>query len=573
MKLPISQQFKHYACLPFRNLTTSQRVLQYMRLGTSLLTVIFVVVLLLFNKDPKSAYVARINCSHIDVAYGLYNSLGSSISDSTMKLELNVGYLPLAASLTESEISILSEYTQNQVMDAPQGILLGVSSWCTVDYRIADSMKHEDNLTTTCFDYGSTSMFDYRSLLSENGLTIILAYAYDSDYKDDGAYQRTVANRTKKFYVLEMVVLVQVFLQSFVFISTLVVYANRGSAKALTRIPTLFLNIVAVTSMAAGISMIAAFAVVFQEINATRKEVSHGIASFGINMKSGKTFFTVAWLALAFSCLSMISWIFPLWCSNPPEDDDYSDDEMYTSHHDISSLSDRDQFVVRPYQVTRQTKKKRMRKTHSRLFDDVPEHDYTDHDYTDHDYTDHDYTDHDYTDHGYTDHDYTDHDHLEHNVLLQGENDKNNGNGRQSRPIELSSREHSESELLKLGEKMAKKLSTRQVSRRKQILEILPEREETRNLLYSDRTFANHLYPQELPKNGDMTRAGSLSSQVRKLSDPVLRTRNLVAADYHTRKQPNSLNPFRESMSDGVSILDEQEMDYLDNTNVINKIK
>lgn len=566
MKRLIPQQIKHYACLPFRNLTTSQRVLQYLRLGTSLLTVIFVVVLLLFNNDPMSAYVARINCSHIDVAYGLYNSLGSSISDSTMNLELNVGYLPLAASLTDSEISILSEYTQNQVMNAPQGILLGVSSWCTVDYKNTDSFQHQDNLTTTCFDYGSISMFDYRALLSDNGLTIILAYAYKSDYKDDDAYERTVANRAKQFYVLEMIVLVQVFLQSFVFISTLVVYANRGSAKALTSVPPLFLNIVAVTSMAAGISMIAAFAVVFQEINATMKEISHGISSFGINMKSGKTFFTVAWLALAFSCLSMISWILPLWCSNPPEEDDYSDDEMYSSHHDISSLSDRDQFVVRPYQVTRQTKKKRMRKTHSRLFDDDPEHDYTSHDYTDHDYTEHDYTD----------HDYADHDHLEQDVLkdvfLEGENDKD-GDGSQSRPIELSSREHSESELRKLGEKMARKLSTRQVSRRKQILEILPEREETRNLLYSDRTFANHLYPQELPKSGDVTRAGSLSSQVRKLSDPVLRTRNLVAADHHTRKQSNSLNPFRESMSDGVSLLDEQEMEYLDNTNVINKIK
>lgn len=543
MNNSVPRQIKYYVCLPFRNLTTAQRIIQYLRLGTSLLTVIFVVVLLLFSDDPTTAYVARINCSHIDVAYGLYNSLRNSISATTLSLDMNIDYLPLDSGLTDSEISILTLYTQNMVSDAPQGLLLGVSSWCSINYLTyyeeSLSKLHHDNFTTTCFAYTSANMFDYRSLLTNNGLTIILAYAYGSDY-DDVAYQKTVAARSKKFNILKIVAIVQLFLQSTVFIATLVVYSSRGPAKDLSRVPSLLLNAVAITSMAAGISMIAAFAVVFQDISATMREVSNGIATFGISMKTGKTFFTVAWLALAFSCLSMISWILPLWCSNPPDEDYFSDDEIYTTHHDTSTLSDRDQFVVRPYQVSRQTNKKKMRKSQSRLFDDVPDHDQE--------------------------------------VLLEGESYKEEDTEIQEAQFKLISREHSESELRKLGERMARKLSTRHVSRRKQILEILPEKEDTKNLLYSDTTFANHLYPLELPKvqNGNVTRSGSLSTQVRMLSDPVLRTRNLVDSDHYNttaRKLPNSSNPFRDSlMNDSVSLLDEQEMDYLDNTNVIIKL-
>ncbi|SGZ53064.1 CIC11C00000000082 [Sungouiella intermedia] len=550
MNNQLFRQIKHYGCLPFRNLTTSQRVLQYLRLGTSLLTVIFVVILLQVNNQSTKAYVAKINCAHIDVAYGLYNSLRNSISDSYADADYSNGYLPSDLSLTVSEISILTEYTQQKVSDAPQSILLGVSSWCKVDYKTKyqnapHTNHHEANFTTTCFGYEGSSLFDYRWLLSNNGLTIILAYAYESDYDDDTSYVKRVVSRTQKFRILKIVTIVQLVLQLLVFISTLVVYGNRGTEKDLSRIPSLFLNLVALTSMAAGVSMIAAFSLVFQEINGTMKEISSGMASFGINMRTGKTFFTAAWLALAFSCLSMISWIGPLWCSNPPEENYLHEDEMYANHHDISTLSDQDEhFVARPYQVSRQTRKKNLRRVHSRLFDDVPDHDDSDHE-------------------GLLDKEDPDYESYRDEVTPQ--------------VLELSSRVHSEWELRKLGEKMARKLSTRQLNRRKKVLDILPEKEETKNLLYSDLAFSNHQYPQELPKlsTGDLSKTQSLSKQVRKISDPVLRTRNLLEMDRNDpiRKLPSSTNPFRDSInSEGASFLDEQEMNYLDNTNFINRI-
>lgn len=509
----------------------------------------------MLKNDPRKAYIARINCSHLDVAYGLYNSLRTSIADTTSSLGDTI--LPIDLSLTDSEISILTKYTQNQVSNAPQYLLLGATGWCKINYQTdfyssRTAVKSPVNVTTTCEDYHEMNMFDYRTILSDNDLTIILAYAYESNYADDKVYNSRVEFRNKKFNILKIVAIIQIVTQAIMLVVTLLVYSHRGSAKDLSRIPTITLNFVAVLSMVAGISMISSCAIITQEVIATQKEIRDGLSSFGINMVTGKLYFTLVWLAFSFSCLCMLSWIVPLWCSNPPEDDYMSDEELYTSHRNTSAFSDgAEQFVARPYQESRQSKRTKLIKTKSRLFDDVHEEVYSDNE----------------------------------NPLTgkirQGEDDGYKGIATVSTK-ELSSREHSESELRKLGEKMSRKLSVRQINRsRRQRLEILPEKEETKHLLYGGIPFSNHQYPQQLPKlhgNGDLYKSAFMSQQTRNLSDPVLKTRSLLEGERTNARASNTLhplNPFRDDeglRDDELSVLDEQEMDYLDNTNFINKL-
>lgn len=504
---------------------------------------------------PETAYIARINCSHLDVAYGLYDSLRSSIADTSYSMDHD-DVLPIDLSLTDSEISILTEYTQSQVANAPQYILLGVTEWCRVNYQtdyMADDYNYHNNLTATCQDYEGFNLFDYRTLLSDNDLTIILAYAYESNYEDDKSYYKSVKGSGKRFRIVKVINIVTVVLQAITVVATLVVYGNRGPAKDLSRIPLVTLNFVAVVTMAAAVCMTAASAITTQEIIQTQKEIREGMDSFGINLVMGKIFFTLMWAGFSFSCLCMFSWIVPLWCSNPSEDFSY-DDEEYTNHHDTTALLDRDEhFVPRPYQMTRQTNKKRLKATSSRLFDeeDVNEEERSDHE-----------------------------------SLLATISEREDSEGDEElRPrsmSELTQTEHTESELRKLGEKMSRKLSTRRLHRPpRQRLDILPEKEETKHLLYSDNPFANHQYPQELPRMQDgerRQRSTSLSQQTRTLSDPVLRTRLRLDSDRindFLRKPLPAGNPLGDGMSitdDSASVLDEQEMDYLDHTQFINRI-
>lgn len=512
-------------------------------------------LMFILQVDPKAAYIARINCSHLDVAYGLYNSLKSSISDSTYSMDHDE-VLPIDLSLTDSEISILTKYTQSQVSNAPQYILLGVTEWCRVtfptDYYAAN-INYRRNLTATCQEYHGLNLFDYRTLLSNNDLTIILAYAYESSYEDDKSYYRTVKDRGKKFHIVKIISIVQIVLQTISFVATLIAYGNRGPAKDLSRIPLLTLNMIAIVTMTAGVCMIATCSITTLEITRTQKEVREGMSSFGINLVMGKVFFALLWSAFAFSCLCMFSWIVPLWCANPPDLEYLDDEEHYNSHHDTTTLLERgdEHFVPRPYNMTRQTKKKPLRKTSSRLFDEVIEEVHSDHE----------------------------------SSLASVSEREEFVLDKETQPrsmIEQSSREHTESELRRLGEKMSRKLSVRQIARpSRQRLDILPEKEDTKHLLYSDTPFANHQYPQELPRINEgerRQRSTSLSQQTRTLSDTVLRTRMLLDTDRTNdmlRKPLASMNPFKDmdyTRDDGASVLDEQEMDYLDNAHLINKI-
>lgn len=593
MKGRLGRSLQYHLLLPFRNLSVPQRVLQIVRLSTSFIAFCLVITLILLLGNAEVAYVARINCAQLDVAYGLYKSLRTSISDTSFGGD-NDEVLPIDLSLTDSEISILTLYTKSQVAAAPQYLLLGTSSWCLVDYQTTVYLglidPNSQNFTTTCQLYYDLSLFDYRGLLSSNGLTIILAYAYQSDYENDQAYYSSVASRNRDFRIFNIVTIIQAVTQAIMVIATLVVYANRGPAKDLSRIPAITLNLVAVVSMVGGVSMIAMCAVVTQEILAAQSDISSGMGSFGISMVTGRVFFALMWTAFAFLCLGMLSWTVPLWCANPPAE--YVDDEYA---HDTSTLLG-DDFVAKPYQISRKTRKK-LHKSHSRLFDEPPRTgEMVDDEETDSDILpdreelrvvdeqDEDYEIRDY--------------------LLSAQDRYALAPEEQ---YDLHQNEHSESELRKLGEKMARKLSTRQISRTRRPRLELPERYETRQLLYSDNPFANHQYPQEFPKMAEAGEVeGTSSTQTRNLSDPLLRTRvflertiensqsmrNLNSGGIGTLKAPylsgeatnasssganpkrddEYLNPF-ESREDTESVLDEQEMTFLDSNHFINRLK
>ncbi|PSK40450.1 hypothetical protein C7M61_000090 [Candidozyma pseudohaemuli] len=547
------RSFKSLVSRPFHNLSIQQRILQFFRLGTSLLTIAFGIAYLIASSDIESAYLARINCAHLDVALGLYKSLRSSISSTGT---LNQDLLPVDNELTDSEIHILTQYTEKQVADAAQYILLGANEFCMISFDYVTHVK--GNITEDCQSYNGIGIFDYRAIMLEAGLDIILAYAYESSYKKDDEYSRRLEARNKRFGVLKPVMIFQILAQAAIIVYGLVLYSNRGGAKDLSSIPNITMNGLALLAVAAGIIMIVASSIAINELRSMKKEIAKGMSSYGVKMILGDVFQALLWCTFAFSVFTMLLWALPLWCSNPADDGYNSDDEITYHYRDDPDDNDRT-YVVKPYQVSRQLKRNKTKKSISRLFDDAANFE-------------------------------NDNDHPPRSTSVESTSYHDNGpfaspedyevreQTFEPERAELSSHVHTETELRKLGATITRKFSGRRKdsskSKRTPHRNWLPEKSTTHDLLYGENHFSNHQYPQTLPgvaEGGSLSRASTLN----KLNTPNRSRSNtgggLQSQPHQNMLIPDANNSYERSV-DNISVLDEQEMQLLDNNQFINKI-
>lgn len=539
---------------PFHNLTAQQRFLQLLRFGASIVTFSFAIAFLSTRYMTRDVHVARINSAHLDVAMGLYKSLRTSISSTSATKQVTGDILPSDQTLTDSEISILTAYTEKQVADAAQYILLGSTEFCMVSYQTSynphDRVLHQ-NVTQNCLHYGSEGIFDYRSILLEAGLTIILAYAYESSFMDDDKFSHQCVERSKQFSLLPKFMVFEIIVQIVIFIYGLVLYSNRGASKDLTNIPSITLNLLAVISVAAGVSILTVVGLVNHELNQISKEIAKGMSNFGIEMKTGKVFLFLIWATATFATLTMFSWAIPIWCSNPTDDGYNSDDDTFYQYRDEDPELDKDEFVAKPYHAMRNLKRKKVKKSISRLFDDTAGFPPEDYDME--------------LGQGSRKRRFKDK-----NPFLTSAEERELSNDTIDEPqmVELSSKYQTESELRKLGETMARKISVRRlgtVSKPKAPhRDWLPEKEATQNLLYGDNGLSDHKYPsafQAKSDNNDLSR----NTTMRNLGS----TRNSSKPTSGFQLDPSDEN---NGAYDDISVLEEQEMEFLDNNHFINKI-
>jgi len=608
----------YHILLPFRNLTTQARFLQITRLFTCVATLTFLIAALIGSLANRNIYIARINCAHLDVANGLYNTLRNSVSlSSTILGDGDDSVLPVDSSLTNSEISVLTAYAESQVASAPQYIVTSLWSWCYGNYNITKNVdkngvvhieKHNDVLT--CSRSTKRYVFDYKTELESIGLESILAYAYQSTDLDDKKYEKTMAKRNRKYKLLPPGLIFAASSQLVVLIFGYILYSNRGPEKDLSKIPVFVMNIIALISVASFLSLAVSSGIITNLLIQVRAEIKSSLGDYGIALHFGKVWFFLLWLSFIFSLLSGISWAFPLWCANPPDfdEDEYYDHVRYRSDNmtdneepGMSELNDlrRNQSASSKYN--------RFHKTGANISgvqdigiknnNNVEERDFSD---------DEDYA---------YDTDY---------VYNDATNRKYDAYGAQN-----------EDELRKLGETLSRKMSVRRLNRnlsRKSRKSYLRDQnypvleDESRNLLYHDVNISNSQYPmtesmahhyreeafdgyvnnhkpttsastmslgtsKELTKHINKLREDS-NTPTRNLSDKSSdRRKNNKAHDsnfrsnslqerhfqHNTRNNPflhtdtyESLQNKRDSTGD--SFLNFEEMEILDNNNYINRI-
>lgn len=289
-------------------------------------------------------YIARINCSHLDVSKGIYESLRNSVSHPSDSNDKINGQLPIDDSLTNSEISILSEYAEEQVANAPQYYLVSLWEACTGDYNITlgrnkngqpEYIKHDD--TITCVrSPGLKTVFNYRMALRQHNMESVLAYADKGSY-DDSHYSKEVDQRNKGYSVVPITLTIAAVISGGLLLFQYVLYSNKGDAQDLSNLPVFLLHIVTIITVMNFLAIAIATGVATSLLLKTRKEVKNSLGSFGINLQLGRVWFLLTWIGFSAALILMVSWILPVWCSNHPDDEAYFEGYTYQRTGDFKN--------------------------------------------------------------------------------------------------------------------------------------------------------------------------------------------------------------------------------------------
>lgn len=454
--------------------------------------------------------------------------------------------MPAGTSVSDSEVDILVKYISTKVSNAPQYIELGERNWCFArltnqqNYTYLEELQYESPLTVTCEAYTNVKLFDYKWVLEKNNLGVIIAYAFQGS-KNDADYYKDISKRHKTLRALSIIVAIQIPLHLIILISGLLVYKGRGSARDLRTIPRSTLNIIAILSLIAGLTVTTITVIFVQSIKAMKNEVHNHLKSYGISVNLGILYFSFHWLVIGCSAFCMLTWVVPLWFGNPAESSRWDEPDQ-----------PKDNYVIWPYRFERTTKPKRkVNHTTSRLFDESFEIPHDDEMTTA-------------------------------SEVLNPFEDKDPADLTEESPnFTLGSKAHSEWELRELGAKMSRKVSVRKTSRPKTaVSEQLPAKEETRNLLYGDNPFSNHQYPQALPRSetSDLTRSSTTrllsiketQSESRGPRTRVLLDNNLSLGPATKANGSKSFN--RPESIGNASVLNDLEMEILDQNQFINRI-
>ncbi|CAI5759673.1 unnamed protein product [Candida verbasci] len=330
----------------FKNLSIQDKILQLTRLSTCCITLVFVLTILLAPLFNNNTYLCRINCAHLDVSLGLYKSLRNSVTSTPSILTDSGGFGPSGNSLTNSEISLLSQYAENQVAGAPQYCITSLWNWCYGNYDIVQSYDKFGNLkyirqneVLNC-DNTKKFVFNYKMELKAIGLESILAYAYQaSTDTNDSKYDSMVNSRNKAFgYAINAIIFTAVS-QFVLLVLTLVIYSKK---EVTSQVPKFILHITGLIALTSLISIVIGSALITNLLLLTRKEIASTLGDFGVSFHVGTKWFAMLWTCCAFAILSGASWCLPLWCSNPEivyeEEPSYFDiRNKDTGYHDFKN--------------------------------------------------------------------------------------------------------------------------------------------------------------------------------------------------------------------------------------------
>ncbi|KAL3238222.1 Ecm7p [Nakaseomyces bracarensis] len=304
---------------PFTNLNSLEMLVQWLRLISSVLIVIFNIIVVLGPlSSPRSLYMSKLDTFSADITQGLFDVLRTNM-ESSGSTNINNG-----VGLTTSELLILTEYTATQVKDAPQFITVSLYGRCdctfTTDELVGLDGKsyvvRNSTITCGCINVGSDYLFDYREVLSNLGLGIILDYAYSKDGSKMGlsdAYSKYINSlKRRKISVTNLLYAV---LASEILITALTLwyYSIKGRYLNVFLERTLVhvISLLSFTVFICGLASIISLAWLNYKV---QSRIKSELQAFGFSYHLGGTWFACLWMLAIFVSISCFVWSGLEWC-------------------------------------------------------------------------------------------------------------------------------------------------------------------------------------------------------------------------------------------------------------------
>lgn len=316
---------------PFLNLTIQQRILQTFRLVCPFAALILLIVLFALKSDVDSCYVVKLNCGHIDLAKGIYKILNELFLQEILQANsTDLDYF-LDSHMPQSMVEVMTNFARGEISDSPQYFLMGFQSYCAYRYDTdydGESDNINLNITQTCQNYAFNSRLDYTKILQNNGFDLVATYSHLLE--DNSVSTSKLVNLVSMFKIVSILLFV---LLPILIVLTLYVYSNRKGAPNLTKVTKLS-HLPLFLSVGVCAAMTCSFALIIQFVKHQMTIVSEGLGKFLISMSYGPVFFGLFIATFVLVALTMLFWVVPMWCSNPPVIDRSSEEMILlaTSH-------------------------------------------------------------------------------------------------------------------------------------------------------------------------------------------------------------------------------------------------
>ncbi|CAI4047213.1 hypothetical protein SKDZ_12G4680 [Saccharomyces kudriavzevii ZP591] len=312
-------RIRDFITRPFQNLTALEKVVQWLRLGTTLLIISFGLALTVGPlSSPRTLYMSRLDTYSADITTGLFTVLRKSMEQSTSTEENN------GVGLTTSELYILTAYTESQIKNVPQYITVSLYGRCDSTYTMIEVFDSEGNMhsvknsttKSTCTSAGTNYLFDYREVLANLGLDIVLDYAYNkigSQQAESSAYMTYMKGlKYKKANVLHLLYAV-ISLQVCILFFMIWYYYIKGrflnalKERALVHITSLLSLVVFIGGLTSTISL--------AWVNYTiQSRINTELEAFGFSYHLGVAWFALLWCFAGLISVSCLAWSGLEWC-------------------------------------------------------------------------------------------------------------------------------------------------------------------------------------------------------------------------------------------------------------------
>ncbi|QLQ79940.1 hypothetical protein HG537_0C05890 [Torulaspora globosa] len=313
--MQLSRLFK-----PGLNLTGFERLILWIRLVSSTLIIALCLTVIIGPLTaPTTFALARFGTKSSDITKGLFDVLKEAV-EVFGSTDVNNG-----VGLTTSEIFILTDYAASQIKSVPQYIAITLYGRCDINFNttfINGRNGHavevrNSSVIQVCTNTGPEYVFDYREVLSQLGLDIILSYAYDQNVptvlglsNSYGEYIKSLQERKIDVVYLIMAVTPLEFI---IVVLTVWYYSIKGKHinPLKERVLSHLISVISLTAFVIGLTGV--ISLVWLTFN-LKDRIKSELEAFGFSYGLESAWFTCLWFLAFFMLVSTLAWCGLEWC-------------------------------------------------------------------------------------------------------------------------------------------------------------------------------------------------------------------------------------------------------------------